>query len=77
MCFLIFSKWYLIADEGSDFPTSFAAISQRIPSLLIGIAAGRADEGYAYPLHHPRVVFDEDALVYGALAYAKAALCVK
>jgi hippurate hydrolase len=52
----------------------FATISHRVPSLLLGIAAGRADEGYSYPLHHPRVVFDERALVHGALAYAEAVL---
>lgn len=43
----------------------FAYISQRIPSLMLAIAAGGEQ-----PLHHPEVVFDEDALPYGAAVYA-------
>ena len=43
----------------------FAYISQRVPSLMLAIAAGGE-----HPLHHPEIVFDEDALPYGAAAYA-------
>lgn len=43
----------------------FSYISQRVPSLMLAIAAGGE-----YPLHHPKVVFEEEALPYGAAAYA-------
>ena len=48
----------------------FAYISREVPSVMIALAAGNSDEGYAYPLHHPKVQFDERALVVGAAAYA-------
>lgn len=52
----------------------FAHFSHRIPSLLIGIAAGSPDEGYIHPLHHPEVRFDENILPIGAVCYCSLAL---
>lgn len=49
----------------------FAYISQQIPSLMLAVAAGGE-----HPLHHPSLVFDEDALPYGAAAYAAFAAAV-
>lgn len=57
--------------QGSE---DFALISHKIPSVMIGLCAGNSDEGYEYPLHSPRTVFDERALLYGAKCYACAAL---
>ena len=48
----------------------FAYISQQVPSIMVALTAG--DNGY--PLHHPRVEFDEEALPAGAAAYARTAL---
>lgn len=48
----------------------FAAISHRVPALMLALAAGHPDDGYTHPLHHPKADFDEHALVYGAAAYA-------
>ncbi|MBP3411339.1 MAG: amidohydrolase [Clostridia bacterium] len=48
----------------------FAAVSHRVPSLMLALAAGHPDEGYVHPLHHPGADFDERALVTGAAAYA-------
>ena len=48
----------------------FAYISQQVPSVMAAICAGNP----AYPLHHAKVVFDEDALPYGAAAYASVAV---
>ena len=50
----------------------FAYISQRVPSLMIGVCAGQKGKGYEYPLHHPKTRFDEKALVVGVttLAYS-------
>lgn len=45
----------------------FSYISQKIPSLMLAMAAGGISD---LPLHHPRIVFNEDALPYGAAAYA-------
>lgn len=38
------------------------------------LAAGRPQDGCAYPLHHPKAVFDESALSTGAAVYAYSAL---
>ena len=48
----------------------FAYVSQQIPAVMVALAAG--DPGY--PLHHPKVRFDEDALPYGAAIYAQSAM---
>lgn len=52
----------------------FAYISQEIPSIMIALAAGHPDEGFCYPQHHPKVVFDESVLSYGSAIYAYTAL---
>ncbi len=48
----------------------FAYIAQRVPSVMLSISAGSSDEGYIYPQHHPKIVFDENVLPVGAAAYA-------
>lgn len=52
----------------------FAYISQKVPSLMIAVAAGSPTEGYGYPLHHPKVRFNESALPIGAAVYAYTAM---
>lgn len=50
----------------------FAYISQKIPALMVALCAGGN-----YPLHHPKVVFDEEVLPVGAavLAGCAAEIC--
>ena len=48
----------------------FAYISQQVPSVMVAVCAGNSE----HPLHHPQVVFDEEALPYGAAAYASVAV---
>ena len=43
----------------------FAYISQKVPAIMISLGAGNTNDGYKYPLHHPSVEFDEDALPIG------------
>lgn len=49
----------------------FSYISQQTPSLMLAMAAG---DSSCLPLHHPAVVFSEDALPYGAAVYAGMAM---
>ena len=37
---------------------------------MLAIAGGKTKDGYIYPLHHPKVTFDEDVLSYGSAVYA-------
>lgn len=48
----------------------FAYIAQEVPSVMVAVAAGEKGKGYDYPLHHPKVRFDENALPIGAALYA-------
>ncbi len=48
----------------------FAYISHEVPSVMIAVGAGEREKGFIYPLHHPKVRFDEDALAIGAALYA-------
>ena len=48
----------------------FAAVSHRVPSIMLALAAGNPEDGFVHPLHHPKADFDERALAPGAAAYA-------
>jgi len=57
----------------ADFPNrsaggseDFSYVSQRVPTTLLSLAAGKRKDGYAYPLHHPKADFDESVLPIGA-----------
>ncbi len=52
----------------------FAYVSQKVPSIMLALAAGQPEKGYIYPQHHPMVKFDEDALVNGSAVYAYTAM---
>lgn len=52
----------------------FAYVSQKVPSIMLALAAGQPQKGYCYPQHHPMVKFDEDALDAGSAVYAYTAL---
>ncbi len=60
--------------KNSGGSEDFAYISREIPTVMAAIAAGERKEGYEYPLHHPKVRFDERALPVGAALYAGMAL---
>lgn len=48
----------------------FAYFSQEVPSIMLAITGGKPQDGYCYPTHHPKAVFDENVLAYGAAVYA-------
>ena len=52
----------------------FSWISHQIPTVMASIAAGEPKNGHQYPLHHPKVTFDEQALPFGAAALAFTAI---
>lgn len=52
----------------------FAYVSQQVPSVMLALAAGQPEKGYAYPQHHPMVKFDESVLPTGSAVYAYMAL---
>ena len=52
----------------------FAYISQKIPTLMLALAAGEPKNGHQFPLHHPKVTFDESALPVGVAAFVHCAM---
>ena len=60
----------LDAGMGSE---DFSYISERVPSVMMALVANAAS-GELYPIHHPKVVFNEDALAIGAAVYANTAI---
>ena len=61
----------LSKNTGSE---DFAFVSQRVPTAAAFLAAGSVDTGYPYVNHHPKVLFDEDALYIGSAVYANSAI---
>lgn len=52
----------------------FAYVSQKVPSIMLALAAGNPEQGYCYPQHHPKVKFDESVLTSGSAVYAYTAM---
>ena len=52
----------------------FAYVSNEIPSVFLGVPAGRPDDGYIYPQHHPKARFLDEAMISAAAAYAHVAM---
>lgn len=52
----------------------FSFVTQKVPSVMMMLMAGSLEEGYAYPMHHPKAIFNEAVLWQGAAAYAIAAM---
>lgn len=73
-----FTSDELMAKSDRESQTSgsedFAYISREVPSIMVALAAGKREDGYVYPLHHPSVRFDEDALVNGSALFAYTAI---
>ena len=52
----------------------FAYIAEKVPSVMVAVAAGSRAKGYEFPLHNPKARFDLEALKTGAAAYATFAI---
>ena len=52
----------------------FAYVSNEVPAVFLGVPAGRPDDGFIYPQHHPKARFQDEALPCGAAAYAQVAM---
>ncbi len=62
----------LVVDSvsGTAGSEDFAVLSRVVPSVMLALAAG--DPGVA--LHHPKILFDENALPYGTAAFVAIAM---
>ena len=62
------------SDQKGSGSEDFAYVSDKVPAVMMIISAGNSMDGYTLPVHHPKVVFDENVLSVGAAGYAVAAL---
>ena len=62
------------ASSKSSGSEDFAYVSHQIPTIMLALAAGQPEKGHSHSLHHPKVTFDEEVLLYGAAIYAYVAL---
>ncbi len=69
-----FGQKVMIAPKGTSGSEDFAYVSQKVPSLMLSLAAGHPQNGYVYPLHHPKVMFDECVLTKGTAAFVLCAM---
>lgn len=74
----VFGDTVLNASELQNLKLSgsedFSYVSGHVPAVMMMLSAGNADEGYVYPMHHPKARFNEEALAKGAAAYAVLAM---
>ena len=56
------------------FSEDFSYITKECPGAILLLSSGHKDKGYHYPLHHPKVRFDEEVLSIGAAVHAQTAL---
>ncbi len=61
-------------EEKTAGSEDFAYISAKVPSVMLALTAGEKKNGCVYPLHHPEVTFDEEALPVGSAILAYTAL---
>ncbi|MBQ5929336.1 MAG: amidohydrolase [Clostridia bacterium] len=70
----VFSSAEMGSNEEKGGSEDFAYISREVPSVMLALSAGNNKDGYKYPLHHPKVKFDENALYIGSALYTAIAL---
>lgn len=68
-----FGKGAMCLDQKMSGSEDFAEVAELVPSMFFIVGGGLPQDGYAYGAHHPKVKFDENALAFGAAAYAQSA----
>ncbi|SHJ89590.1 Peptidase dimerisation domain-containing protein [Dethiosulfatibacter aminovorans DSM 17477] len=60
----------IMDDDMLNGSEDFAYISREVPSFIGILTAGNAEEGFKYPHHNPKTIFDESKLYVGAAYYS-------
>ncbi|MDP4147116.1 MAG: M20 family metallopeptidase [Bacillota bacterium] len=61
-------------DEKTSASEDFGFVSELVPSLMVILSAGSPQDGYSYPQHHPKALFDENNIYIGAALYTNMAM---
>lgn len=62
------------ADIRASASEDFAVIAEAVPSVFIHLSAGFEDERGGYPVHNPKVRFNEGVCPIGAACFAHCAM---
>ena len=62
------------AGVSANASEDFASVAEKVPACFMHLSAGFPDERGDWPLHNPKVLFNEEVLPTGAAAYAHCAL---
>ncbi|WP_458862794.1 M20 metallopeptidase family protein [Acidaminobacterium chupaoyuni] len=57
-----------VSTEKAMGSEDFSFVTQKVPSVMISLGS-TSPEGKSFPMHHPCVLFDENAFAYGTAAY--------
>ena len=63
-----------LGDMMASGSEDFAYVSQKVPSIMLSLAAGEPKDGHTHSLHQPKVTFDENCLSVGSAVYAYGAM---
>ena len=63
----------ILRDDKMSGSEDFAEVAAQVPSTFFVVGGGTAEDGCGVGLHSPETRFREEALVYGAVAYASGA----
>lgn len=61
-------------DMSSMGSEDFSYVANTVPSVFLGLSAGRPEDGCCYPLHHPKAKYLDESLAVGAAVYAHVAM---
>lgn len=64
----------IIEEPASMGSEDFALVSERVPAVFLSLGAMVDDPEKVFSMHHPGVLFDENAFPYGSAVYAHAAM---
>lgn len=62
-----------VSDVQASASEDFAIIANKVPSAYFYLSAGYLDDRGEYPIHHPKVLFNEDVCTIGTAYYAQCA----
>ena len=63
-----------VPDMCASASEDFAVIAEKVPSTYMSLSAGYTDERETYPLHNPKVQFNEDVCPIGVACLAQCAV---
>lgn len=62
---------YIEMENPFSFSEDFSFISQKVPSIFLALNSGNEEEGYIYPLHHPKIIFNEETILIGVESFVE------